>query len=299
MPCYHPLHGYKARRVSSSGKRAVVFNPKVGYKDLPASVPCGQCVGCRLERSRQWAMRIMHEASLSDDNVFVTLTYDDSHLPPFGSLEPRDFQLFMKRLRKSVEHRVRYFHCGEYGERTSRPHYHAIIFNHNFVDKSYFTSRGGHPVYTSETLNALWKKGFCEIGSVTFESAAYVARYILKKVTGSELARRERYEVVDPESGEIRMRHPEYATMSRNKGIGADWFEKYKDEVYPSDSVYVRGAVSKPPRYYDTLIEPEMLEIIQAARRAKRDRKDETEARLEVREAVVKSRLETFTERPL
>ena len=112
MPCYHPLLGYRSRSLTEKGKRAVVFNPRDGYVDQPVQLPCGQCIGCRLERSRVWAVRCVHEASLHSDNCFITLTYDNSHLPSDGSLHKDHFQKFMKRLRKSVG-KVRFFHCDE------------------------------------------------------------------------------------------------------------------------------------------------------------------------------------------
>lgn len=239
MPCYFPLRAYKGK--SEDGcKIRVVFRRPESWRGESLSLPCGQCVGCRLERSRQWATRCVHEASLYEDNCFVTLTYDDEHLPKDGGLVLEDFQLFMKRLRKKYGKGVRYYHCGEYGEQFKRPHYHALLFNHDFRDKKFFSERNGNRVFTSDTLSGLWKKGFSVIGDVTFESAAYVARYVMKKVTGGPA--KEFY-------GE---RRPEYSTMSRRPGIGKAWFDKYRGDVYPADRVIIRGAISRPPRFYDT-----------------------------------------------
>lgn len=312
MPCYHPLTGYKARRVSPDhrGKRAVVFRMREGFYDLPVPIPCGQCIGCRLERSRQWAIRCMHEASLYDANCFITLTYDNDHLPSFGSLDRDAFPLFMKRLRKSVEYvghdgrivrpSIRYFHCGEYGSRTARPHYHALLFNHDFRDKVPFTVRNGHTVFTSAELGRLWPFGLSEIGSVTFESAAYVARYVVKKVTGNELLRQEAYSRLDPDTGEVAMVESEYATMSRRPGIGKPWLEKFGSEVYPADGVVVNGMLVKPPRYYDEAYEvTEDVESAKLSCKAHRSRKEETAERLGVREQVACARLETFKNRSL
>jgi len=121
------------------GKRAIVFNPKYGYPDMPVELPCRQCIGCRLEYSRQWAIRCLHEASLYDENCYITLTYDDQKLPESydikNGLDLSHFQLFMKRLRKKYGAKIRFFHCGEYGEDRGRPHFHACIFNHDFQDK--------------------------------------------------------------------------------------------------------------------------------------------------------------------
>mgnify|MGYP000188139432 FL=1 len=222
MPCFHPLQGYRARQRSASGKRGIVFNKRDGWADLPVTLPCGQCIGCRLERSRQWAIRCVHEASLHNENSFITLTYANEHLPAWNSLDKTTFPKFMKRLRKSLQDkRVRYFHCGEYGDHTGRPHYHALLFGHDFPDKTHWAIRNGNPTWRSQELERLWPFGHSEIGTVTFESAAYCARYITKKVTGH--AAREHYEMVDKHTGELGRREPEYTTMSRRPGIGKGW----------------------------------------------------------------------------
>lgn len=240
MSCYFPLTAYKDK--SRDALTRIVFSRPKSWRGEALSLPCGQCIGCRLERSRQWAVRCMHESSLYADNSFLTLTYDDSHLPPNNSLVLSDFQNFMKRLRKSIApKRVRFYHCGEYGEETKRPHYHALLFGHDFADKKFFSERSSNRIYTSDSLSRLWPQGFSVIGSVTFESAAYVARYILKKVTG------------DKAKGYYSGRLPEYTTMSRRPGIGSGWFNTYKTDVYPADRIIVRGTQSRPPRFYDAL----------------------------------------------
>ena len=255
MPCYYPLKGYRSRAVGESGKRSIVFDPGRGFVDMPVSVPCGQCIGCRLDRSRQWAIRCYHEAQLHGENSFITLTYDDAHLPPGGTLVKKDFQDFMKRLRERIApRRVRYFHCGEYGEKTSRPHYHACLFGFDFDDKALFRRSRGISLYVSDTLSELWPFGFSTIGDVTFESAAYVARYILKKHLG-EIPGVQGH--VDTRTGEISEREREYTTMSRRPGIGREWYEKFKNEVYPHDEVIVQGRRMKPPRFYDRILEEE------------------------------------------
>ena len=216
------------------------------------SLPCGQCIGCRLERSRQWAVRCMHESKLYDENVFLTLTYSDGDLPFDGSLNVRHFQLFMKRLRKRfADRKIRFFHCGEYGERLGRPHYHALIFNLDFPDKKFYKVENGNNYYTSKILDGLWGFGFVIIGAVTFESAAYVARYVTKKITGD--AADDHY--VNRESGCVLA--PEYVTMSRRPGIASDWFKRFRSDVFPSDEVIVRGKSCKPPRFYDSIYEAE------------------------------------------
>ncbi len=292
MPCFKPLKGFR----SPSG--AIVFSRQQSI-GLEMTVPCGQCIGCRLERSRQWAVRCMHEASLHEDTCFITLTYSDEFLPRFGSLLMDDWQKFFKRLRKRCG-KVRFFGCGEYGEQFGRPHYHACLFGLDFADKVLWTSRGGHNVFRSPLLESVWAYGQSEIGTLTFESAAYVARYCVKKVTGSRA--RAHYECVDPGSGEIGSRLPEFATMSRRPGIGSAWFEEFSPEVFPSDEVIVRGRSCKPPRFYDLLHkleDPGGYEGVVSLRRHSRRPEDETPARLRVREVCAEARVSLYGGREL
>lgn len=247
MPCYSPLHAFKAKS-KTSDKMAIVFRRPDSWRGERLELPCGQCVGCRLERSRQWAVRCMHEASLHDENSFLTLTYDNAHLPSNGSLVLSHFQDFMKRLRKSIApKRVRYYHCGEYGE-NGRAHYHCLLFGHRFQDGKFFSGHDRNRLFTSDTLSELWPHGFSVMGEVTFDSAAYVARYVMKKLTGDRKV----------EYGD---RRPEYSTMSRGSkrlgtgGIGRGWYDKYRGDVYPLDRVIVNGKETRPPKFYDRLFE--------------------------------------------
>lgn len=257
--------------------------------DVEIKLPCGRCIGCRLERSKQWAMRCVHEASLYESNCFITLTYAPEHLPKDGSLNKVHFQKFMKRLRKRFGSGVRYFHCGEYGEKLGRPHYHACLFNFDFQDRELWSIRDGVKLYTSKILSELWGFGFCTIGDVTFESAAYVARYITKKISG-DMAK-DHYTRVDNSTGECFDLLPEYVTMSRRPGIGRPWLDKFMSDVYPHDRVVLRGVEMKPPKYYDSVFEladPQVLEDIKfkRERRAKLQANDTTYERLRVREQL-------------
>lgn len=303
MPCFNPLRGWKSRQLNKNGNRYVVFDKKHGFEDLEVNLPCGQCIGCRLERSRAWAIRCMHESSCHLDNSFITLTYAPEHLPPNGSLVKRDFQLFMKSLRfhNHGKDTIRYYHCGEYGEKFQRPHYHAILFGLDFPDKQLFQVRDGIRLYTSDHLHNIWKKGFCTVGDVTFESAAYVARYVTKKITGpqaesiSNHTGLKHYESLIPDTGEIVTREPEYATMSRRPGIGREWYEKFKKEVFPSDEVIMRGKKLKPPRYYTSLfqIDDPAAHLALKRRRlkaAQQHSENNTMLRLHVRETVQKAK---------
>lgn len=308
MPCFHPLQGYRARHVNpASGKRSVVFDPQIGYVDRPVTVPCGRCIGCRLERSRQWAMRCVHEASMHADNAFITLTYNDQHLPAGGTLIKKDFWDFAKRLRRSIEpSKIRIFYCGEYGERCKvcdgsrrkcvcpkfepglgRPHFHALLFGHDFADKQPWRPNGrGDKRFTSESLSRLWGMGFVTTGAVTFESAAYVARYCTKKKHGDEAEAHYRSVVAD--TGEIIQRVREFAQPSLRPAISKGWLQSFMADVYPDDFVVLRGQQMKPPKYYDRLHEtdaPAAHGAIKAerARYGRAHEADSTPERLAVR----------------
>jgi hypothetical protein len=260
MPCYKPITGYRSKFVNpKTGKRGIVFSSDSGYQDMQVTVPCGRCIGCRLEYSRQWAVRCMHEAQCHDANAFITLTYAPEHLPSDHSIHKEELQKFFKRLRKELgDVKIRYFACGEYGEKNNRPHYHAIIFGYDFKDKIVHTkTKNGDLLYRSPLLEKVWKKGHSLIGHVTFESAAYVARYVTKKFKGGkEGEKEEHYKIVDPETGEIHQLEPEFCLMSRRPGLGKKWLEKYKGDT-DKDFITLRGKKMKLPKYYDSILEQE------------------------------------------
>jgi len=231
---------------------------------------------------------------MHEDNCFVTLTYSDEHLPGDRSLDLRHFQLFMKRLRKKHGAGIRFYHCGEYGESYGRPHYHACLFNHDFADKRLWKEINDVPLYTSEDLSTIWGHGYCTLGSVTFQSAAYVARYIMKKITGTTAE--DHYEYVDPDTGQIFDRKPEYTTMSRRPGIGRPWLDRFQSDVFPSDEVIINAHAVKPPKFYDRQYEisdPDgFADLRRRRKRAAIKHKDNnTSDRLKVREQVQEARL--------
>jgi len=301
VPCFSPLKGWRSIERTKLGKRSIVFNPRFGLTDMPVAVPCGQCIGCRLERSRQWAVRCLHEASLHERNCFITLTFSDEYYPRDGSLNVAVFQKFMKRLRKRFGNGIRFFACGEYGENFGRPHYHACLFNFDFPDRLLWSHRDGVDLYTSAALCELWPFGFSSVGDVTFESAAYVARYIMKKVTGSSSS--DHYDWVDPLTGQVFSRVPEFTTMSRRPGIAHAWIGQFLTDVYPSDFLVVNGVKCKPPRFYDkfyALLQKRDSELNSAlrVRKAKLHACDQSDKRLLVRREVCSSRVERLA-RPL
>lgn len=235
MACYSPLRGFMA-------EGRFVFDERA-----PMRIPCGHCVGCRLEYSRQWMIRIMHEASLYKDNCFLTLTYENAPV----SLRYKDFQDFMKRYRKMFSNNViRFYMAGEYGEENKRAHFHACIFGHDFEDKKVFSRRRGNRLYVSVALQKLWPYGFSTIGQLTAQSAAYVARYVMKK-RGAD---HPDYEFVNPQTGEVHQRVPEFCRMSLKPGIGQGWFDKYKSDVFPKDRIVFNGKELGVPRYYLNLL---------------------------------------------
>lgn len=298
MACYKPLKGWLSKDLTASGKRKMVFKIDQAYTDLLLAIPCGRCVGCRLDRSKQWAVRCVHEAQLYDNNSFITLTYNDEHLPEDGSLEVRVFQLFMKRLRKRFGSKIRFYACGEYGDKYGRPHYHACLFNHDFQDKKVWKP-GKDPsqnLYRSAELEKLWPYGYSSIGEVTFQSAAYVARYIMKKLTGPKGG--SHYTFINEVTGVVTSRLPEFTVMSRRPGIGKNWLEKYATDVYPDDFVIMRdGKKHRTPRYYDTEYEKEFPSDIRKIKLKRKQKsiahgKDNTSSRLQVREFIQLKKLD-------
>lgn len=304
VACYCPI----AAQRSADGSILVVKRSDLHNLTLA----CGKCVGCRIEYARQWTVRVMHEASLYEWNCFVTLTYKDA---PRSLEYRRDVMPFIKKLRERLRERcvehvpddagkcafcmVRYFMCGEYGDEKGRAHYHFAFFNLDFRSDRYVWRDfgSGHVVYRSPLLESVWTHGDSSVGELTRESANYIARYVMKKVTGDRALKH--YEDVDPDTGEVTWRSPEFTHMSLRPGIGADWFRRFSSDVFPHDRVVVSGRESKPPRYYDVLFKrmnPVVLDAVKSARVAEARKRwpDNTSARLAVREVVANARLRNF-----
>lgn len=291
MPCYSPLKGFKPLSNLDGGR--LVFNTKKALNpDNPTIVPCGVCIGCRIDRSRDWAARCSHEAQMHKENCFITLTFSDENLPEDYSVHVRTLQLFLKKLRKSLPQKIRFFACGEYGDTTLRPHYHALLFGHDWDDKKLWrTTQSGQALYTSEKLTALWGYGHCTSGTVTYQSAAYCARYAMKKITGEKSA--DHYTRIHPVTKKVVTVQPEFCTQSRRPGVGNAWFERYKSDAFPSDFIIVDGKPHPVPKFYAKKLAEEELEAIKRQRRrnALPRKHDNTPARLRVRETVKASRL--------
>lgn len=291
MPCYGPLDAYRPKKLLSDGRenpdRRLVFRKDKSETGIIIKVPCGKCNGCKLEHSRQWAVRCMHEKRLHNASAFLTLTYDDAHLPPGNTLVKKDLQDFTKRLRHETGNGLRFFACGEYGEQSNRAHYHMLMLSHSFDDLRFHKKNNEHNLYTSNKLSKLWDKGFSIVGDVTYESAAYTARYCMKKITGK------------PAPEHYQGRQPEFIVMSRRPGLGTGYFQKYQSELINHDNIIVNGVPAALPRFYDnklaglTTLESEGLyigfELVKMRRRRKitiQQRRDRTTSRLRVREVV-------------
>lgn len=294
MTCYYPLNLYKL-----DNGQVVGYGPKAAG-GRPFSAPCGRCFGCDMERTKLWAIRCRHEAQFWDFNSFVTLTYDDAHLPWHGSLDPVHLRNFLKRLRRcksgeqaapGSDHRpIRFFGCGEYGTNTQRPHYHVLLFNCRFEDARKY----GKDTFTSELLSSLWSYGSHVIGSVEPASIAYTAGYAAKKVH----ARRDReayYGVTDLSTGEYVERVPEFSRMSNRPAIGQYWYDRFKSDLQHGYLVVDGGKVPVPRFYADKFKAefPESADDLEYQRylvRLASDPNERSEQRLIVKELVARGR---------
>lgn len=248
MQCLSPVYAVMRPDPLKPGKNQVVFgfDAYTSVKDNPHSdwqaimLPCGRCLSCKMRKAKEWSIRAIHEASLYDENCFLTLTYNDSNLPPDYSVSVRAVQLFLKRLRKKIAPaKVRFLACGEYGSINGRPHYHLCLFGYCPDDLVDMSGYGISKLYFSPTISKLWPYGFHSVGDLTAKSAAYVARYTVKKAPFVDKVR--------PDG-----RHPEFLTCSRRPGLGHGWFDKYADDIYNYDKVILPdGSIARPPKRYD------------------------------------------------
>lgn len=258
MSCINPL--YALRLGTFDGKQKLkllsrsytydVYCQRYGSENIIV-LPCGHCFNCKTARAKSWAYRCVLEASLYPDNAFITLTYDNKHLPKDKKLSKKHFRLFIKRLRVLYPG-IRYFACGEYGPQTLRPHYHAIVFNWFPKDAQAIGpgEYGGYR-YLSKELDKIWANGSTELGDVSLASAGYVARYTLKKL-GSNTG--------------------EFITMSLRPGIGFRYFQEHIYDIYDTDKIYFNFGKNKavtPFRYFDKLfneIDAKKLEELKQVR---------------------------------
>lgn len=281
MSCFFPQKVFLSVGPDpTTGKRKVLFpnkdsqNRSIPYGYEPIEIRCNKCEGCKMDYAKTWSTRLMHESRLYEKNCVITLTYDEKNLPIDGSLEKQHVSKFMKDLRKKFsyqryikfkwlktklkvktmhkeqfiyERRIRFFAAGEYGYSGFRPHYHVCLFNFDFPDKEFIgKTRSGSNEYVSKILNQIWGKGITTIGDFDIKSASYVSRYVIKKQYVDE-------HYLNYDTGCIRQ--PEFVLMSRNGGLGLDWFKMWSYDVYPNDRIYLDGHFVKPPRFYDKKLE--------------------------------------------
>jgi len=298
MSCYRPLQG---NRDPVSGDVWIGSDPSRSGRGM--ELPCGKCIGCRMDRARGWQVRILHEAQLYDTNWMATFTYDDSALPEDWSLRYSDFQAAMKRLRKRVEGErevaggrkpIRFFCSGEYGTVRGRPHFHAILFNCRFGDES----RLYNGSYRSALADAIWSRGIVGLDDVTVASAAYVAGYVTEKV------HRRVDEVVSVKTGELFPRRKEFCQMSRRPGLGSWWYDRFGYDLFPQDHAILRdGKRHKVPRFYYERYRREAdadkVEELEERRfaRAMEQRSESTPERRAVREELEERRIEFYSQR--
>lgn len=330
--CKHPLKGFVIGKTENGKDKMLIRSYKVDHVELRngswndaygpfasiyadriirkyTEIPCGRCIDCRLQHSREWADRCMLELKYHDPKEcwFITLTYDDDHIHDFGHdifpgmLYKPDFQDFMKRLRDHVyrdyNKYLRYFACGEYGSRSARPHYHLIVYSLPLPDIKFFgKTKLGYPLYTSEYVEKIWQKGYVKIGTVSWDTCAYTARYVLKKATG-----------MSPDDYIAQGLEPEFVTMSRKPGIGALYFDDHYKEIYETDEIFFSsdtgGRKGKPSKYFDRRLEqidPDWLKEVKEKRKEKAIKTKEMklartdleyEELLEVEENVLKRRV--------
>lgn len=250
MACNKPLTAFitTTAKTKANGKRTISFSPSGDTR--PTAIPCGQCMGCRIDKARSWSIRLQHESQFHDRSCFLTLTYAPENIPEGGTLEPKELQDFLKRLRKHCwPKRIRFYAVGEYGGVTDRPHYHAIIFGYDFPDRKLHSSSNGVELYNSRSLSKLWTLGYATTQDAHPAAIRYVAGYVVKKIHGTKNKPRE---AVDTQTGEIIIREPEFARMSRKPGIGLQWIQRYYKDVYPKG--YVTDGTGKKvpaPEYYN------------------------------------------------
>lgn len=291
MACYNPITAYK----TISGE--IVFAQLQQHGEITAHLllPCGQCTQCRMQRVADWAARITHEAQMHKENCFVTLTYGNGNLPTNASLEHRDVQLFFKRLRKKTGLKIRYYACGEYGDETGRPHYHATLHGIDFTDREPVgKSESGEQMYNSALLTETWGMGNCTVQDLTPRTAAYCAGYIMKKTLGEDA---ETAYNIKLENGIELQRKPPYSAMS--KGIGEEWLKKHgQTDAFAHDYIVIDGTKRTMPKYYTKKLKewnggdlPERIDIIRQERAMALNRADSTPERLKVREEVHKAKI--------
>ena len=259
MKCLFPLSGLRSKKINdATGNRPVVLSlaPKDGFVDQKLSLPCNKCLHCRINRTREFAIRSHHESLVGpsgpisqDNNHFVLLTYNDKNLPKHGALQASDVKKFLDRIRADCAWRglpsPRTFGCGEYGSKTQRPHYHINIFNLKLSDITYLKNLKQNKLYTSTYLTEKWKLGAVTLSPFSHLTAQYTAKYIVKALWAD-----------DPPEGDTRVEAPfplpsqGRVATSTQPGLGAFFLDRYAQEIVNLGAIEIDGALAPIPTYY-------------------------------------------------
>lgn len=263
MSCYHPLQG--ARLPNGTVKIFAQLSTALkNYQGEILKIPCGRCVGCRLDYASDWADRMCIESKLRDHSWFVTLTYDDEHVPYTDdlcqTLKPKDMTDFLKRYRRAIEpEKISYYYSGEYGTQTLRPHYHMILFGSSIYDLELYQKSPNGVYYKSKWFDSIWQKGNCIITEFSWQTASYTARYVLKKLGMPK----EHWDHVSI--------YPEFSRCSRRPAIGRRYFDQFYEEIYKNDEIFLSGGkVVKPPKYFDNLLKGMDLDLLEHVKEIRR-----------------------------
>lgn len=267
MACLAPREAPAAAR---EGRR-FFFNGAGAPTDLPLQFPCGKCQPCLADRSSQWATRMANHSSMFPVSSFITLTYDDEHLPYPPSLEPRHLELLWKVLRGSAA--FSYYACGEYGEKRQRPHYHAILFGYWPADARLWKETSAGQLFSSSHLTQKWGRGFTSVSPVSMATMVYVAKYVLKA--------KEDFRWVDPETGEVFNLVSPFSRMSRRPAIGSAWVQAFgESDAFRHDNVVIAGSVRRMPRYYERKLREKSEQRFRALKRVRNERRALTDPAL-------------------
>lgn len=233
MTCLFPLWAHRSDGPNENGKYPIQFGARKSIDSESAlQVPCGKCEGCQVDKSRIWAVRMYHEMSLHEQSCFLTLTYADNDQL---LIDKEHLQKFVRALRDK-HFKLRYFACGEYGDQTRRPHYHMVLFGHDFLAGSYEINS---QLYGNKYLEAVWKRGNVVVAPLSFDAICYVAGYVTKKMGKDD----------------------GFQLMSRKPGIGKGWLVKYKDELIRNGFVVIDGQKLNIPSQYMKWFEREFEEV--------------------------------------
>lgn len=331
MPCYHPMIRIEDRTKWEISKDGHKYHPAKIYKQMEVpndletlkryeaghykqtTIPCGKCIGCRLDYSREWANRGYLESLNYVNNWFITITYDEEHLPQptelidkngitwwdegnweGGTLVPEHLTQFIKNVRQIMKREynqdgIRFMAAGEYGDKGQRPHYHIIFFNLNLPIEDLYNPRinNRNVYYQSKVIERAWNKGISNLSQATWNTIAYTARYITKKING------EGSEELYYSNGKVK----EFFRVSRMPGIGQDYFQKNWEKIYKTDSITIKNASgiikARPPTYFDKLLEKEHPEVwIKTQRKRQHEAEKQTKLKGENTSLFLREQLE-------